>query len=67
MCEHFSSFDEVVDPQSKMMDDLPKELPDHNGPLNKTVPPLVIKMANNEERQVFLYTVIHKIFEHVNL
>jgi len=46
--------------QSKTSHDFPKELPDPNGPLSKTVPPSVIKMANDEERAVCLqYTESH--------
>jgi len=41
-------------PQSKTLDDFPKELTDPNWPLSKIVPPSAIKMANNEERAVGL-------------
>jgi len=40
-------------PVPKMaLDELLKQLPDPNGTLNKTVPPLAIKMANDEVSKV---------------
>jgi len=42
-------------PQSKTLDDLPKELLDPSGPLTKTVSPSVIKMAYYEKRTACLH------------
>jgi len=37
--------------QSEALDDLPRELPDPNGQLSKTVPPLAIKIANDKAQK----------------
>jgi len=41
---------------SKDSDDLPKELPDPNGPFSNIVPPSANKMANHEERAICLWS-----------
>jgi len=59
--EHLTCDFKFLKPQSKTPTDFPKELPDPNGPLSKTILLSVIEMANDEQKgqyKIYVYSLM---------